>query len=239
VTGASTGLGLVTATALAEAGHQVAMHVRSRARVDGLAVVDAMHAVITGDLANQDETAAVAEQANRIGRFDAVIHNAGVMDVPEVLAVNAVAPYLLTALTESPRRWIILSSSLHRKGSADLAGVDFTLPCDRPNAYEDSKLYATALTMALVARRPDLLAHAVDPGWMPTRMGGPNAGGDLADGSRTQEWLAVADEGEISPRSGGYWRHRATRPPHPAALDPAFQDELLAKLEAATGVSLA
>jgi NAD(P)-dependent dehydrogenase (short-subunit alcohol dehydrogenase family) len=238
VTGASTGLGLATARTLAEAGHQVVLHARNRGRIEDPAVLDATHAVITGDLADHAETVSVAEQANRIGRFDAVVHNAGVLHGPDVFAVNIVAPYLLTALLEPAHRSIFLSSSMHRSGSTDLAGIDFTDASGNRNAYEDSKLCLTAFAMALAARRPETLVHAVDPGWVPTRMGGPHASDDLTEGHRTQEWLAVADEAEIVPRTGGYWYHRATRSPHPATLDTGFQADLLAKLATLTGVHL-
>jgi len=60
---------------------------------------------------------------------------------------------------------------------------------------------------------------------------------DLTLGHRTQEWLAVASEDEIEPRTGGYWHHRTARRPHPSALDPRFQDELIRALEARTGIA--
>jgi hypothetical protein len=60
---------------------------------------------------------AEAEQANRIGRFDAVIHNAGALHGPGIFAVNTVAPYLLTALMARPDRSIFLSSSMHARRS--------------------------------------------------------------------------------------------------------------------------
>jgi NAD(P)-dependent dehydrogenase (short-subunit alcohol dehydrogenase family) len=64
---------------------------------------------------------AVAEQANASGHFDAVIHNAGVgyrerrietVDgLEHVFAINVLAPYVLTALIERPRRLVYLSSA--------------------------------------------------------------------------------------------------------------------------------
>jgi NAD(P)-dependent dehydrogenase (short-subunit alcohol dehydrogenase family) len=50
-----------------------------------------MYGAIYGDLAKLDETVALAEHANRLGRFDAVIHNAGVLDAGDVLTVNTLA----------------------------------------------------------------------------------------------------------------------------------------------------
>lgn len=125
---------------------------------------------------------------------------------------------------------------MHMGGSADLGAVDFTRAGG--GAYGDSKLYVTALAMACAARRPASIAHAVDPGWVPTRMGGPAAPDSLEEGHRTQVWLATADATEINPRSGGYWYHRTPRRPHPAAEDERFQRELVRRLEQHTGIAL-
>ena len=160
------------------------------------------------------------------------------IDGPSVFAVNIAAPYVLTALLTPPRRTIVLSSSMHLTGSPDLDRVDFSDPARRRRAYDDSKLYVTTLAMALARIRTDALAHAVDPGWVPTRMGGPSASDSLDEGHRTQTWLATADPAQIDPPTGGYWFHRRARRPHRAALDAAFQNKLLAKLEAHTGIPL-
>ncbi len=126
---------------------------------------------------------------------------------------------------------------MHLSGSVDLAGLDLSAPSARMRPY-DSKLCVTALAMALAARYPDLMAHAVDPGWVPTRMSGPSAPDDLTEGGGTQAWLATAPEAEISPRSGAYWHHRTVRRPHPATADQRFQQELLDLLTRRTGVAL-
>lgn len=233
ITGTSTGLGLATAETLAGEGHKVVAHVRGR----DSDLPHGVHGSVYGDLSSLDEVVSVAEQAGKFGRFDAVIHNAGVYRGSRVHAVNIVAPYVLTALLAPPERAIYLSSGMHLSGSADLGGVDFDR--DSGRAYEDSKLYVTALAMALAERRPGAMTHVVDPGWVPTRMGGPGAPDSLEEGHRTQEWLATAPASEIRPRTGGYWFHRRTRNPHPAALDPAFRDELIGKLQAHTGFALA
>ncbi|MFF4082720.1 SDR family NAD(P)-dependent oxidoreductase [Streptomyces sp. NPDC001777] len=234
VTGASTGLGLATAADLVDRGHHVVLHARNLARLDGLAVSERAHGVVPGDLAHPKETLHVAEQANDFGRFDAVIHNAGTMDRADAVAVNVLAPYLLTASMPLPGRAIFLSSSMHLSGRPD---VDPVL-AGHGGTYSDSKLLVTALALALAAQRPGTLTHAVDPGWVPTRMGGPSATDDLAEGHRTQAWLATAPETEIEPRTGGYWHHRAASRPHPAALDAGFQQQLLDALATITGLAL-
>lgn len=237
VTGASTGLGLAAARTLAGDGHEVVVHARSDDRFSASAL-ETMHGAVYGDLSRMDDTLSVAEQAGAFGRFDAVIHNAGVYRDPGALPVNTVAPYLLTAAMSKPRRLIYLSSGYHRSGSTDLDAIDFSETRVRPGAYEDSKLYVTALAFAVARRWADTIAHVVDPGWVPTRMGGPGAPDGLEAGHRTQVWLATAPDESIVPRTGGYWHHRAVSRSHPAASDPDFQHELIERLEAHTGVPL-
>lgn len=237
VTGASTGLGLASATTLADQGHDVVLHARSAERLGDHSVLAQMHAVVYGDLSSLEATVEVAEGAKEIGIFDAVIHNAGVLRGPDVLAVNTLAPYVLTALM-NPRRSIYLSSSMHHSGSIDLGEGTLFDTHGRRHPYADSKLYVTTLAMAVAARRPDMLSHAVDPGWVPTRMGGAGATDSLAEGHLTQVWLATAQESEIVPGTGGYWYHQRTHTPHRATRDPDFQSEILGRLEASTGLVL-
>jgi len=232
VTGASTGLGLATADALARAGHRVVLHARRPDRLADGEVAERMHALLFADLADASAVLRLAGEANDLGRFDAVIHNAGVIDGP-VTAVNVVAPYLLMATLTPPGRSIVLSSGMHRSGSPDLERA-FAGSGD----YSTSKLLVTALALWLAARTPTL-SHAVDPGWVPTRMGGRGAPDSLEEGHTTQEWLATADASEIDPVTGGYWYHRQPRAPHPAAADPRFQARLVDRLAQATGVPLA
>jgi hypothetical protein len=82
-----------------------------------------------------------------------------------------------------------------------------------------------------------VLSNAVDPGWVPTNMGGSGAPDDLEMGHRTQEWLVSSNDSEAL-TSGGYWYHRQRRRPHPAVNDHAFQDLLLQALSVETGVLL-
>ncbi|NPD04819.1 SDR family NAD(P)-dependent oxidoreductase [Nocardioides sp. zg-1308] len=229
VTGASTGLGLATVTALLDADHDVVLHARSADRVEDPSVLDRVAGTAYADLADLDATVGLAGELDGFGRFDAVVHNAGTMDRSLATAVNVVAPYVLTALMRPPGRSIVLSSGMHRSGTTDLR---------RGGSYSDTKLWVTALTMALAGRRPGTLSHAVDPGWVPTRMGGRSAPDDLVEGHRTQVWLASAPEEEIEPRTGGYWHHHESREPHPATRDAAFQASVLERLEGLTGVRI-
>jgi NAD(P)-dependent dehydrogenase (short-subunit alcohol dehydrogenase family) len=104
-------------------------------------------------------------------------------------------------------------------------------------AYSDSKLYVTTLAYAVARRWPDVLSNAVDPGWVPTKMGGPGAPDDFEMGYLTQTWLAVSND-RAAIVSGQYWHHRRPQVPGREASDPRFQDELSAMLAELTGVTL-
>ncbi len=227
VTGSSTGLGLNAARQLVAEGHEVVVHVRDRSRRPA----GTWSGVVVGDLADLGQTRDVAEQAEGLSPYDAVIHNAGVIEQPLCFAVNVVAPYVLTTLIAKPKRLVYLSSGMHQGGSTDLGRAD-----RGQVTYSDSKLWVTTLSAALSERWPGTTTHAVDPGWVPTRMGGSGAPDDLTKGHETQVWLATT--AEVSPRTGGYWHHRRAQRPHPSAIDPTFQSSLLALLADRTGIVL-
>jgi len=250
ITGSTDGLGRAAAITLMNEGHRVVLHARSKERAKALADL-APHAagVVTGDLASAAQTRSVADQVNKIGRMDAVIHNAGIYREPargptpeghaKVLAVNVLAPYMLTALIERPDRLIYLSSGMHHGGDDSLRDMDWTeRRWDTNRAYSESKLYVTALAFAVARRWPKVVSSAVDPGWVPTKMGGAGAPDDLEQGHLTQTWLAVSDD-PAAKVSGKYWHHRQQRAPASAALDTEFQDRLLTRLGELTGIKLA
>ena len=237
ITGSAGGLGLNAARALIRQGHDVVLHARNESRLaDAGEVREQAAGTVVGNLADLNETVRVAEHAGQYGPFDAVIHNAGVYSGHEIFAVNTVAPYVLSALMARPRRLVYISSGMHRYGTPDLRGIDWTNAATRPAAYSDSKLYVTALAAALADRWPETEVNAVDPGWVPTRMGGPAAPDDLELGHVTQVWLATRSGGDRE--SGGYWFHHQRREPHPAVKDAAFQARLLGALESHTGIAL-
>jgi NAD(P)-dependent dehydrogenase (short-subunit alcohol dehydrogenase family) len=249
ITGSTDGLGLAAARTLISAGHQVVLHARSAKRataIDDLAPHSG--GVVIGDLSSAVETRAIAEQVNKLGRMDAVIHNAGIYLEPsrgttpeghaKTLAVNTLAPYMLTGLIERPDRLIYLSSGMHRGGSSSLRDIDWVERAWEPSAaYSESKLYLTALAFAVARHWSGVLSNAVDPGWVPTKMGGPGAPDDLTMGYLTQTWLAVSNDAAARV-SGRYWYHRQQREPAPQVGDPGFQDRLITKLAELTGLSL-
>jgi NAD(P)-dependent dehydrogenase (short-subunit alcohol dehydrogenase family) len=229
ITGSTDGLGRAAAQTLLEDGHEVAVHARNTNRLTVLQdLVDRGAAAVLGELSDLQETRDVAGQVNRLGPMDAVIHNAGVIRGPHVLPVNVVAPYVLTALIERPQRLIYLSSSMHRGGRARLNGMDWSGQ-RTTGSYSDSKLFVTTLAIAVARIWPDVLSNAVDPGWVPTKMGGPGAPDDLRLGHLTQGWLATSDDSQAR-TSGGYWHHQRRAEPAAAVHDQRFQDELLESL---------
>jgi NAD(P)-dependent dehydrogenase (short-subunit alcohol dehydrogenase family) len=231
VTGSADGLGHAAAQTLLEDGHHVIVHARSAKRLGAVQdLLDRGAAGVAGDLSDLQQTRGVADQVNGMGPVDAVIHNAGVLNGPQVFQVNVVAPYLLTVLIPRPRRLIYLSSGMHRGGHAHLGDHERV-------SYSDSKLCVTALAAAVARLWPDVLSNAVDPGWVPTRMGGHGAPDDLRLGHLTQEWLATSDDPEAL-TSGGYWYHQHRQKAHPAVHDERFQGELLNHLAGITGEAL-
>jgi NAD(P)-dependent dehydrogenase (short-subunit alcohol dehydrogenase family) len=249
ITGSTEGLGRAAALALLDDGHQVVLHARNASRASSLGdLAGRAAAVVIGDLASAEETRGIAEQVNAIGRMDAVIHNAGIYTEPQrvatpdgharTLAVNVLAPYLLTAEIERPARLIYLSSGMHRGGDPSLEDIDWiSRRWNGVQAYSDSKLFVAALASWVSRRWTDVSSNAVDPGWVPTRMGGPSAPDDLDLGHAMQVWLAVSSEPDAM-GSGGYWHHRRRQAPAPAVSDVGFQEALLDALARMTGVRL-
>ena len=249
ITGSTDGLGRAAAQSLLDDGHQVVLHARSTGRAATIAeLASRSEGIVVGDLRNAAEVRSIADQVNAMGRMDAIIHNAGVYTersrspTPEgharTLAVNSLAPYMLTALIERPGRLVYLSSGLHRGGEGSLSDLDWTKRTwDPAKAYAESKLYVVALAFALARRWPQILSNAVDPGWARTRMGGRGAPVDVDTGQRTQTWLAVSDD-PAAMVSGRYWHHLRQEQPASEVTDRGFQDRLISKLDELTGVAL-
>src|SRR5882724_13070239 len=239
ITGSSDGLGRMAAQLLIQQGHSVVLHARNRQRGQAaLSAVPGAEAIVDGDLTSIAQTRGVAEQVNALGAFDAVIHNAAVGyqeprriqtedGLPHVFAVNTLAPYILTALIQKPKRLVYLSSGLHRSGDGSLKDLAWERrPWQGQQAYSDSKLHDVLLAFAIARRRPDVLSNALEPGWVATKMGGPGAPDNLDEGHRTQVWLATSDD-PAATVSGEYFYHLGLRTPNPAAGDISRQEQLL------------
>jgi len=250
ITGSADGLGQMAAKLLVAAAHDVVVHGRHAERSrEALAAIPGAAGAVFGDLSSIADMRSVATQANSLGPFDAIIHNAGigyrercriatVDGLPHVFAVNTLAPYVLTALMHRPRRLVYLSSGMHQRGDASLADLEWNArPWNGAQAYADSKLHDVALAFAIARRWTDVLANALEPGWVPTKMGGPGATDDLEAAPKTQVWLATSDD-PAAKVSGEYFYHQRLRRPLAAARDPDVQERLLAACTQLSGVSL-
>jgi NAD(P)-dependent dehydrogenase (short-subunit alcohol dehydrogenase family) len=250
ITGSSDGLGKMAAQLLIELGHKVVLHARNESRGrEAMAAVPGAESVVIGDLSSIAQTRAVGDQVNAIGAFDAVIHNAAVGyreaqrietedGLPQVFAVNTLGPYILTALIRRPKRLVYLSSGLHMSGDASLKDLTWKeRPWRGQQAYSDTKLHDVLLAFAIARLWPDVLSNSLEPGWVPTKMGGPGAPDDLDEGHRTQVWLAVSDD-KAAKVTGEYFYHMQLRSPSAATRERAVQDKLLEACKKLSGIDL-
>jgi NAD(P)-dependent dehydrogenase (short-subunit alcohol dehydrogenase family) len=248
ISGSSTGLGLMTARLLVEQGHEVVLHGRTAARsADARRELTQALDVVTGDLSTVRGAREIADQVNRLGRFDAVIHNAGIGyrepkrvgtqdGVPEVFATNVLASFVLTALIERPARLVYLSSGMHHDAVANLEDLAWTRRrWSGSTAYAESKLYDVVLAFAAARLWPDIFANALEPGWVPTRMGGPGAPDDMDQAHRTQAWLAVSNDAAARV-TGEYFFHLRRSTPNPQTRDTGLQDRLIEACERISSV---
>jgi len=239
ITGSADGLGQLAAKELINQGHEVVLHARNAVRgKDALSALPAAKNVVTADLSNIEETKAFASTLNALGPFDAVIHNAGVYQASDKLTflINTIAPYILTCLIQKPKRLIYLSSGMHLHGHPSMQNLvsDMQNRNKYPN-YSDTKLHIVILCMLVARKWTNVYANAVDPGWVPTKMGGRGAPDSLVKGFQTQAWLAVSDD-NTAKVSGRYFHHKKEAHYLPAADDITVQEKFLALCEQISGV---
>ena len=250
ITGSSDGLGLMVGRLLAKQGHAVVLHARNEARAeDTRAALPQAEAVLIGDVSTLAAMRGVADQANALGRFDAVVHNVGLGyreprrvetddGLSQLWAVNVLTPYVLAALMRKPNRLIYLSSGMHLGGDSSLDDLQYAnRRWNGAQAYSDTKLQGVLLAFGVARRWPNVASNVVSPGWVATRMGGAGAPDDLDQAHRTQAWLAVGDDLEAR-QSGGFFYHQRPGEVHPAACDPDLQDRLLEYWRQVSGVAL-
>jgi NAD(P)-dependent dehydrogenase (short-subunit alcohol dehydrogenase family) len=177
VTGASRGLGLALARALAERGWRLVIDARTATELEAARAELAEHTdvvAIAGDVVDSWHRAALVEAAG--DRIDLLVNNASTLgaaplpplsDYPakafeHALRVNTVAPLVLTqiALARMPAgaRIVNVTSDAAVEAYAGWGG------------YGASKAALEQLSNVLAAERPDLRVYAVDPGDMNTRM---------------------------------------------------------------------
>ena len=249
ISGSSTGLGLMAGKLLTSQGHQVVLHARNESRAgDARRALPNVEAIVVGDIETIAGAKDVAAQVNALGHFDAVIHNAAVGyreghritsdGLPHVFAINTLSAYILTALIERPKRLVYLSSGMHHHADANLD--DILWKKRRWNgsaAYAESKLHDTMLAFAIARRWPDVFSNALEPGWVPTKMGGAGAPDDMDQAHLTQAWLAAGDDPKADV-TGRYFYHLKRMEPNAQADDQALQDRLIAVCKDISRVAL-
>ncbi|KUJ10421.1 putative daunorubicin C-13 ketoreductase [Mollisia scopiformis] len=246
ITGSSDGIGLVAAQTLIKKGHTVTLHARNAQRAqDAERACPGSAGVLIADLSSIAQTKSLAAEANKIGKFDTVIHNAGIGfsqgykktedGLSDVFAVNALAPYILTCLMEKPGNLVYVSSQLHSGGDAQLRDVEWkTKRWSGMQAYSDSKLMNVLLAFAVARHWPDVASNALSPGWVKTKMGGSGAPGSLSKGAELPVRLAESDSKKIG--SGGYYSGSGRTEPNSAVKNEETQEEFLRVCERISGV---
>lgn len=250
VTGSTRGIGAETARQLIDMGHDVVLHARDDARAGALlGSMPGAAGVAIGPLDAIEGTKRLAAHAADLGPYDVVIHNAGIgggrperqttADGLEVIFhTNVVAPYLLTALMPMPSRLVYLTSGLQANGQWRPDDLQWTARAwNGMQAYSDSKLHDLMLAFELASMHPETIVNGVDPGWIKTDMGGPQAPDPVELGAETQVWLATSDE-TAATATGRYLKRRQVLEPHPAVTDMASRTALREALESLTGVAL-
>lgn len=249
ITGSADGLGRMAAQLLVKQGHSVILHGRNPARAtEAIRSVPGARAALSADLSIIKETTHLADQVNQLGPIDAVIHNAAVGyresrrkattdGLPEVFAVNSLAPYILTCLITRPGRLIYLSSGLHRQSDGGLDDLEWKKRrWDGYTAYSDSKLHDVVLAFGVARKWKDVYANALEPGWVATKMGGPGAPDSLEEGPGTQAWLAVSND-PAALVTGKYFYHMRQSPFNPIAKDEQVQEKFFGECKRISGIT--
>lgn len=249
ISGSSSGLGLMAGELLVSQGHSVVLHARDADRADAARrTLPRAEAIVLGDVETIAGATAVAVSVNELGHFDAVIHNAAVGyreahrltadGLPHVFATNTLSAYILTALIARPKRLVYLSSGMHHQADANLDDILWQRRrWDGATAYAESKLHDAMLAFAVAGRWTDVMSNSLEPGWVPTKMGGPGAPDDMAQAHLTQAWLAAGRDAKAEV-TGEYFYHLKRRKPNPQARDPALQARLIEICTRISGVEL-
>ena len=188
ITGATGGIGLEAARALAAMGARIVIGARDAQRgqavVAGLTRAGSRAELLRIDMASfASIRRAAAEFLSAHPALDVLVNNAGVAvkdrrvnaDGHEVTwATNFLGPFLLTkllmpALERAPRpRVVNVSSAAHRTGRIDWDDPELSCGFGAFQAYANTKLALVLFTRELARRHPKVAANAVHPGAIAT-----------------------------------------------------------------------
>lgn len=216
ITGSSRGIGFEVARQLAARDFTVIVTGRSERtaasaakKIGGNAIA---HALDTSDAASIKDTAAWI--TSEIGRLDVLVNNAAILlgENESILSTsaeafeatwrtNALGPLLMTqAVAPLLRRSAAARVVNVSSGAGQISSMTSYAP-----AYSISKTTLNAITVMLAAALPFARVNCVDPGWVRTDMGGPNATRSVEEGADTIVWLATLP---ADGPSGGFFHDR-------------------------------
>jgi NAD(P)-dependent dehydrogenase (short-subunit alcohol dehydrogenase family) len=218
VTGASRGLGLALARALAERGWRLVIDARGAAALESAG--EELGAVyLPGDVADETHRRELVAAAGE--RIDVVVNNASVLGPSPLPPVAELAPSdletILRANVIGPLGLIRLALPHMREGGriVNVTSDAAVEPYEGWGGYGASKAALEQLTRILAAERPDLRVYAVDPGDMRTRMHQDAfPGEDISDRLPPEEsvpGLLVLIEGDLP---SGRYAARELSPSH-------------------------
>jgi NAD(P)-dependent dehydrogenase (short-subunit alcohol dehydrogenase family) len=139
---------------------------------------------------------------------------------------------------ERAGRLVYLSSGMHMGGDASLEDLQWeNRMWNGSQAYADTKFHDVLLAFGIARRWPDVLCNVLEPGWVPTRMGGSGAPDDLSQAHVTQAWLATSDDPPAKV-TGGYFYHRQPRRMDPSTRREELQEQLLDYCRRISGIEL-
>ncbi|CAF3540004.1 unnamed protein product [Fusarium graminearum] len=251
ITGSTDGFGFEAARQLIERKHQVYLHARNQERADEVKTkLPGAAGVLIADLTTVAETRKLADEANAIGTFDAVILNAGLLygpfrksdlGVPASVFVNLVSPYIFAALLNPPKRLIFIASVLHHEADTSLKDIFWLERGEKEwkdfPAYCDAKFHVVLLVNAIARRFKDTSVIAVHPGYVPTKLAGQDAPGKMEDGIETYVMLAEGDYD--TSLTGVYFDPKKERAqPHALTADLDKQEAVVKACEELTGIKL-
>ncbi|MEM1362148.1 MAG: SDR family NAD(P)-dependent oxidoreductase [Pseudomonadota bacterium] len=249
ITGATDGIGKLTAQILAKAGHQILLHGRNATKL-GTAVREIGHKTesYAADLSSLTETTAMAEAIlAKHTRLDVLINNAGVLKLAHPIlpngmdvrfVVNTLSPHELTKrlLPIIPKDGRVLNLSSAAQAAVNIDAMRGKVHLGHMEAYAQSKLAITIWSQEMARALPDGPAViAINPGSLlaskMVKEGFGVSGSDLRIGADILCRAALEDS--FAKASGRYFDNDARRfgTPNPAAANAEHVHAVMTAIE--------